>query len=199
MSPTLTFTGNGLTLTGTGFTFGIPIPVTVAAAGGGGGGGGAGNPEDMTITISSTTFNNGDDLTSGGTYKFGGGSCGGTNTSPQLSWTVSGSNTDVAEFRMTCIDLDGNNFIHWNISGIDPSSGSIDENGSWAEGVTVGNTGWAASPFSASVRANGWGGPCPPSGTHTYQFQITAHDSYGDAVSQGGSALVSNTISFEHS
>ena len=196
MSPTLTFTGNGLTVTGTGFTFGISMSATVVSGGGGGGGG---NAENMSITLASTTFNNGDDLTSGGTYKFGGGTCGGSNTSPELNWTVTGSNTDVAEFRMTCIDIDGNDFVHWSVSGIDPSTGSIDENGTWPGGVTVNNTGWAASPFAGSVRANGWGGPCPPSGTHTYQFQITAHDSNGDAVSQGGSALVSNTISFEHS
>ena len=174
----------------------------VGGGNGGGGGGGGGNAANMSITLASTSFNDGD--TVGTTYKMSGGGCGGNNTSPQLNWTVTGSNTDVAEFRLRCIDIDADNFIHWSVDNIDSSSSSLAENADWTNGqsadgngVTINNTGWAGSPFS--VRANGWGGPCPPSGTHTYQFQLTAHDSNGDAVTQGGSALVSNTISFERS
>ena len=196
MSPTLTFTGNGLTVTGTGFTFGIPMSVTVVSGGGGGGGG---NAEDMSITLASTTFNNGDTI--GTDYKLGG-MCGGNNTSPQLNWTVTGSNTDVAEFRLRCLDIDASNFVHWSVDNIKASSSSLAENADWTagqsadgNGVTINNTGFGGGAH----RSNGWAGPCPPSGTHTYQFQLTAHDSNGDAVSQGGSNLESNTISFERS
>ena len=161
MSP-LTFTGNGLTVTGTGFTFGIPMSVTVVSGGGGGG-----NAEDMSITLASTSFNNGD--TVGTTYKFSGG-CGGNNTSPQLNWTVTGSNTDVAEFRLRCLDIDASDFVHWSVDNIKASSSSLAENADWTagqsadgNGVTINNTDFGAG---GAHRSNGWAGPLPPSGTY---------------------------------
>lgn len=61
-------------------------------------------------------------------------------------------------------DAPGGDFVHWLIWNIDPSTRQIAEN-NIPEGAIEGTT---------SFGKNGWGGPCPPSGVHRYQFKIYA-------------------------
>ena len=183
MSP-LTITGSGLTISGSGLT--ISGVGTAAAAGGGGGGGGG----SLSISITSSSFSNG--ATIGGAYYITGGNChpNAANTSPQISWTVSGSTAGASGIRCLCIDIDsGDNFVHWFVSDIPVESGSISENGSWPSGSTVNANDWDGVLTS---RSNGWGGPCPPS-QHTYEITFDILDSNGDSLA------TSNTLSFEAS
>ena len=155
-------------------------------------GGGAGG--NMAIVVTSSDIANSGDVL-GTDFNYDQGGCGGNNTSPQLTWTVSGANTDVASFRLRVTDEDSTpvGFIHWSVDGITAATGSIAQNGTFSGSPTINNTGWAPGP----VRANGWGGACPPPGeTHTYNIVITAHDAGGAAVTQDGVALTSNTLQF---
>jgi len=148
----------------------------------GGGGGGA-----LSISITSSSFSNGASI--GGAYYITGGNChpSAANTSPQISWTVSGDTSGADSIRCLCLDEDAGNFVHWQVFSIPLESGSISENGSWPSGTSVQTNDWDGVLTS---RANGWGGPCPPS-QHTYNINFYVVDS-------GGSILAtSNTLSFE--
>ncbi|MER7112556.1 YbhB/YbcL family Raf kinase inhibitor-like protein [Streptomyces sp. NPDC000229] len=90
----------------------------------------------------------------------------GDDVSPALSW--SGVPEGTAELLLLCEDPDApsGTFLHWLVTGIDPSS----------EGVDTGET-----PRGGKSRPNdygqpGWGGPQPPVGdrAHRYIFHLYA-------------------------
>lgn len=56
-------------------------------------------------------------------------------------------------------------FTHWLVWNIDPKTKSVDEGGS--PGGSIGTNDFGKT---------GYGGPCPPSGTHRYFFKIFALD-----------------------
>ena len=62
-------------------------------------------------------------------------------------------------------DAPGGLFTHWLVWNIDPKTTTIGEGG--APGGTQGKNGFGKS---------GYGGPCPPSGTHRYFFKVFALD-----------------------
>ncbi len=92
-------------------------------------------------------------------------SCDGPDVSPPLSW--SGSPEGTAAFLLIVDDPDANGFVHWvaiNLTG--SASGALPEAVS-------------ASPDAPPQGRNGfgrigYGGPCPPSGTHHYRFTLYA-------------------------
>jgi Raf kinase inhibitor-like YbhB/YbcL family protein len=57
-------------------------------------------------------------------------------------------------------------WTHWTLFNIDPATVEIAEN-SFPPGAIQGNT---------SLGVPGYGGPCPPSGTHHYEFRLYALD-----------------------
>jgi Raf kinase inhibitor-like YbhB/YbcL family protein len=63
-------------------------------------------------------------------------------------------------------DAPSGNWIHWLVWNIDPSTREITE-GSVPGGATEGTN---------SFGKIGYGGPCPPSGTHRYVFSLYALD-----------------------
>lgn len=90
--------------------------------------------------------------------------CDGDNLSPALHWV--GAPAGTQSLALIVNDLDAGSFVHWiayNIAG--SASGDL------AEGITE-----AGPPAQAmtSFGANKYGGPCPPSGTHRYQFTLYA-------------------------
>jgi len=88
--------------------------------------------------------------------------CRGGDKSPPLQWT--GVPAGTKEIAVVVRDVSIGGFVHWVITGMDPTLGGI------AEGT----------PPSGSVQANnaigrpGYAGPCPPSGTHHYEFRVYA-------------------------
>lgn len=88
------------------------------------------------------------------------------NLSPPLLW--SGVPDDTAELTLMCEDPDApsGTFLHWLVSGIDPSS----------VGVSAGEIPTAGSEHTNSFGERGWGGPEPPSGDppHRYVFRLYA-------------------------
>ena len=149
------------------------LQVTVAAA--------------PTATISFTSFSslsipNGASLSRNSIYHFNGSpnGCTGSNTSPHLSWAVD-DDTDVAFYNVVCEDVTSP-WNHWGFE-VDSTVTSVNEDAdieSLSGGVVLENS-WDAA-FVTGSNPNGWGGPCPPGGTHTYRFTIDAHDSNGDVL-----------------
>jgi Raf kinase inhibitor-like YbhB/YbcL family protein len=90
--------------------------------------------------------------------------CVGDDVSPPLAWT--GVPVGTAELALVVRDPDADGFIHWVITGLPPDAGGLAR----------------ASPPSQAVEGlndfgrQGWSGPCPPSGTHNYDFRIYALD-----------------------
>ena len=158
----------------------------VEGGGDSGGGGGEGGGGALSISITSSSFTNGGAI--GGAYYITGGNChpNAANTSPQVSWTVSGDTSGAAGIMCLCTDPDDDNFIHWFVMSIPVESGSISENGSWPSGSSVQTNGWDGVLTS---RANGWGGPCPPS-QHTYNLWFEILDSENTTLA------TSNTLTF---
>jgi Raf kinase inhibitor-like YbhB/YbcL family protein len=93
--------------------------------------------------------------------------CDGDDVSPDLSWE--GAPKETAAMALVVDDPDARGFVHWVVYNMTGS-----QSGGLAEGVS-------ASPDAPGQGMNdfgrlGWGGPCPPSGTHRYRFRLLALD-----------------------
>ena len=93
--------------------------------------------------------------------------CDGDDVSPPLAW--SGAPGDTAAMALVMDDPDADGFIHWVVFDMTASAtGSL-------------SAGWSKSPDAPPQGTNsfgrlGYGGPCPPSGTHRYAFRLLALD-----------------------
>ena len=114
----------------------------------------------MPFTLTSTAF------TEGGAIprKF---SCDGTNVSPALNWT--GAPDAAKSLALIVDDPDARGFVHWVVFNITASG-----TGGLAEAVSASPD--APPQGRSSFGKVGWGGPCPPSGTHHYRFTLLALD-----------------------
>jgi len=93
-------------------------------------------------------------------------SCDGEDVSPPLAWN--GLPADAKALALIVDDPDARGFVHWVAFDISVSGPS----GALAEGASTG----AGAPRQGtnSFGKVGWGGPCPPSGTHHYRFRLFA-------------------------
>ena len=133
-----------------------------AGTGGGTGGedasGGAASPTTATtLRLTSPAFENGAAIPTDFT-------CVGDDVSPPLAWT--GVPAGTAELAVVVRDPDADGFVHWVIAGLSPDLG----------GVARGNPPSQAVEELNDFGRQGWSGPCPPSGTHNYDFRIYALD-----------------------
>lgn len=90
--------------------------------------------------------------------------CDGQDVSPALVWE--GAPATTAALALIVDDPDARGFVHWvvyNIAG--GPSGGLPE-----------GAGAAAAPPQGrnDFGRTGWGGPCPPGGTHHYRFTLYA-------------------------
>jgi Raf kinase inhibitor-like YbhB/YbcL family protein len=88
--------------------------------------------------------------------------CRGADVSPPLLWT--GVPAGTAELAVVVRDMSAEGFVHWVIAGIPATTGGI------AAGTPPDGAVEAANDFGRS----GWAGPCPPSGSHDYEFVVYA-------------------------
>jgi Raf kinase inhibitor-like YbhB/YbcL family protein len=111
--------------------------------------------------------------------------CDGTNISPALGW--SGVPDGTESFALIVDDPDAVSavasakeepkkiWVHWIVFNIPATVNEIREN--------QGSTGEEVSFLQGATDFNGaqkWGGPCPPSSTHHYQFTLYALDTMLD-------------------
>ena len=94
-------------------------------------------------------------------------SCDGENVSPPLEWADAPDET--AALALIVDDPDARDFIHWVLFD---ATGS--QSGGLAEGISASPD--APPQGTNDFRKLGWGGPCPPSGTHRYRFTLYALD-----------------------
>ena len=86
--------------------------------------------------------------------------CDADDVSPPLAWT--GAPDGAAAFAVIVDDPDARGWVHWIVADIPAETASV------AEGESPGTDG--RNDFGR----NGWGGPCPPSGSHRYSFEVVA-------------------------
>jgi Raf kinase inhibitor-like YbhB/YbcL family protein len=108
--------------------------------------------------------------------------CDGEDVSPPLTWT--GAPGDAAAMALIVDDPDAGGFVHWVVFDMTASaSGSLP-------------AGWSKSPDAPPQGTNGfgrvgYGGPCPPSGTHRYAFRLLA---LGEALGLSGSPAAQQVL-----
>lgn len=102
--------------------------------------------------------------------------CDGRDISPPLKWSDPPEGTQ--SFTLICDDPDApiGTWIHWVIYNIPPDQRDLPEGvpavGTLPNGARQGRNSWP--------RRLGYGGPCPPSGTHRYVFKLYALDTMLD-------------------
>jgi len=119
----------------------------------------------MSVTLRSPAFEEGGNIPSQFT-------CDGEDRSPELSWSGAPENT--ASYVLICDDPDapGGDWVHWVIFDLPPQSSGLAEGVPSSERLDAGGT-----HGKNSWGRLGYGGPCPPSGTHRYFFKLYALDS----------------------
>lgn len=90
--------------------------------------------------------------------------CEGQNINPPLQFVDIPHNAKSLVLIMDDPDATNGTFVHWLLYNIDRTTTFLDEN---QTAGTEGMTSWG-NP--------GYGGPCPPSGTHRYFFKLYALD-----------------------
>jgi len=91
--------------------------------------------------------------------------CDGQNISPPLEISDVPQGTKSLALIMEDPDAPAGTFVHWVMWNIPPDTTEIEE-GVAPKGVQ------GMTDFGRP----GYGGPCPPSGTHTYRFELSALD-----------------------
>jgi Raf kinase inhibitor-like YbhB/YbcL family protein len=118
----------------------------------------------MTLSITSSAFNNGSSIPDVYT-------CKGSDTSPALAWNDPPSGTKSFALIMDDPDASSGTWVHWVIYNIPASARGLQAaapiQAQLADGSLNGVNSWSKL---------GYGGPCPPGGTHRYFFKLYALD-----------------------
>jgi len=127
----------------------------------------AANSSGGTLTVTSAAFTEGANIPK--VY-----SCDGQSISPPLQWT--GAPAQTASFALIVVDPDApsGTFTHWVAFDIPANVTDIQEGAK-----NVGKAG------QNGARRNGYTGPCPPSGSHRYIFNVYALDIASLDLSEG--------------
>ncbi len=122
----------------------------------------------MNLDIKSTAFGEGDLIPKQYT-------CDGADVSPQLSWSQPPEGT--GSMVLICDDPDApmRTWVHWVLYGLSPDTLEISE-GIPDDREVLGGAKQGVNDF----RKYGYGGPCPPGGTHRYFFKLYAVDTEVD-------------------
>jgi Raf kinase inhibitor-like YbhB/YbcL family protein len=116
-----------------------------------------------SMTISSTSFGNGDPIP----QKF---SCDGTGLSPDIQLPAPPPGTK--SFLLLMDDPDAGGFVHWLLYNIPPDTHDIPEGASSRGALPAG-----ATEGGNSLQKTGYFGPCPPPpNPHHYVFRMYALD-----------------------
>ncbi|MFH0895782.1 MAG: YbhB/YbcL family Raf kinase inhibitor-like protein [Bacteroidota bacterium] len=122
------------------------------------------NDAQTEMTLSSTAFENGKPIPK----KY---SCDGKNISPALAWSNIPAQTQCLALVCDVPDEPGGRGVHWVVFNISSSLKGLPENFPSDQknknGVQQGLN---------DFKKIGYGGPCPPSGTHHYSFRLYALD-----------------------
>ena len=118
----------------------------------------------MTISVSSSAFQEGGMIPSKYT-------CDGQDISPPLSWEGTPEATKSIALISDDPDAPMGTWVHWVMWNIPPNVHELTENVSSNPELPDGSR-QGITDFGRS----GYGGPCPPGGTHRYYFKVYALD-----------------------
>ncbi len=93
--------------------------------------------------------------------------CDGDDISPPLQWNEPPANTQSFALIMDDPDAPVGTWDHWILFNIPPDTRQLSAAATPPPGSVDGNNSW---------RRTGYGGPCPPGGTHRYFFKLYALD-----------------------
>lgn len=110
-----------------------------------------------TFALTSSAFDEGGAIPSRYT-------CDGHDVSPALAW--SGVPTGAQSLVLLVDDPDANSFAHWIVYAVAPDAAGMAE----GAGAKTASLAQGTNDFGRV----GYGGPCPPSGTHHYRFTLYA-------------------------
>jgi Raf kinase inhibitor-like YbhB/YbcL family protein len=113
---------------------------------------------DELFTLTSTAFQDGGSIPRRH-------SCDGEDVSPELQW--SGVPAGAGALVLLMDDPDARGFVHWLVLDV-----SATATGGFPEGFSSSPD--APRQGTNSFGSTGYGGPCPPSGTHHYVFTLFA-------------------------
>jgi Raf kinase inhibitor-like YbhB/YbcL family protein len=125
--------------------------------------------KSMAIPIASQAFSSGGTIPTLYT-------CDGKDVSPPLTW--SGIPEKARSIALICDDPDAprGTWTHWVLFDLPANISGLGEGVPPQERVTVAPGGATALQGKNDFGKTGYGGPCPPSGTHRYFFRIYALD-----------------------
>jgi Raf kinase inhibitor-like YbhB/YbcL family protein len=130
------------------------------------------DPNRLTIQLRSPVFSDGGMIPKAFT-------CDGSDRSPPLEW--SGVPTSARSLALICDDPDApmGTWSHWVVFNLPPEVKTLKEGIPADETISV-SKGTESSGKARQGRNDfkkiGYGGPCPPSGTHRYFFRLYALD-----------------------
>jgi Raf kinase inhibitor-like YbhB/YbcL family protein len=116
----------------------------------------------MTFSLSSVAFANGTAIPAAHT-------CDGANASPPLTWSAPPKGTKSLVLIGDDPDAPGKTWVHWVAYNIPPTTTQLPQ-GTPAQPKLADGTLQGTNDFGKI----GYGGPCPPSGTHRYLFKLYA-------------------------
>lgn len=122
----------------------------------------------MAITIASTAFAEGGIIPQQYT-------CDGSDISPPLSWSGVPEGTKSLALISDDPDAPAGTWVHWVLFNIPPETNELPENVPPDQTLASG-----ARHGVNDFGRLGYGGPCPPSGTHRYYFKLYALDAMLD-------------------
>ncbi len=136
----------------------------------------------MTIKITSPAFDEGGMIPKKYT-------CDGENVSPALNWK--GIPDSAKSLVLICDDPDapGETWVHWVLYNIPPETTGLPESVPSDDTLETG-----AIHGVTDFGRYGYGGPCPPSGTHRYFFKLYALDTLLDLSGKVDKAAVEDAM-----
>lgn len=136
----------------------------------------------MALTLSSPAFGSGQRIP----RKY---SCDGEDVSPPLSWTGIPSETKSLALIVEDPDAVVGIWCHWVLFNLPATAENLPENVARIPELTDGTR-----QGSNSWKRIGYGGPCPPGGTHRYFFRLYALDSSLDIPAGVTSGKISQSM-----
>ena len=112
----------------------------------------------MTFELTSSAFSSGQRIPT----KF---TCDGEDISPPLQWSEPPAGTQSLALIMDDPDAPAGTWDHWLLFNLPASSRGLPEQTGTPGGSVAGKNSWGRT---------GYGGPCPPRGTHRYSFKLYA-------------------------
>lgn len=116
------------------------------------------SPSDLSITLTSPSFANGESIPAQFT-------CTGDNLSPELNWTEPPAGTQSLALIVDDPDAPSGTWVHWVLYNLPAQARGLAEGYTPESGATAGKNSSGRSSYA---------GPCPPSGQHRYYFKLYA-------------------------